>query len=327
MRRLAITEPMNRLVRTLFHTELARDALVWLGRARRGRLSGATRTPMNAVHSIRQPFFIVGSGRSGNTLVRAILHGHSRLAVPPESYVLGRVAWLGRLFRDDPWELQVDRLVSAFDTPEVRATWHMDLSRVSERLLVAAPDRRGVDAVVDAVYREWLEEHAPGANRWGDKTPLNALYLPWLDELFPGAAYIHVLRDGRDVALSYVRAGLYETLEAGARRWRESVEHVRRFSVESARERLVEVRYEDLVEDPERHVVGLCRFLGVEPEAGMMEFWRGEQELGDTHLPHHANVGGPITSEYVGRWRELPASDLRRLESALGRTLRRTGYA
>lgn len=317
---------MNRLARSLSHTDLMRDALVWLGRTRRGRLVGGTRTPMHAVHGVPQPFFIVGSGRSGNTLVRAVLHGHSRLAIPPESYVLGRVAWLGRLFRDDPWELQVDRLLGAFDTPEIGATWHLDLTRVRERLLAAPQDRRGVDAVVDAVYRSWVEDHAPGANSWGDKTPLNALYLPWLDELFPGARYIHVLRDGRDVALSYVRAGLYATVEAAARRWRESVEHVRRFSTEAAGERLVEVRYEELVIDPERHVEGLCRFLDVEPESGMMDFWRQGRGLGDTELPHHANVGGPVTSEYVGQWKDLSATELRRLESALGRTLRRAGY-
>lgn len=318
---------MNRLARTLSHTDLARDVLVWVGRARRGRFSRVTRTPMHAVHEVPEPFFIVGSGRSGNTLVRAILHAHSGLAIPPESYVLGRVAWLGRLFRDDPWEVQVDRLLGAFDTSEIRATWHLDLAGVRGRLLAAPHDRRGVDAVVDAVFRAWVREHAPGVARWGDKTPLNALYLPWLDDLFPGASYIHVLRDGRDVALSYVRAGLYGTLEAAARRWRESVEHVRRFCAETAGERVLEVRYEELVAEPERHVEGLCRFLGVEAESGMLDFWRGGRELGDTVLPHHANVRAPITPEHVGQWRELPAADLRRLESALGRTLRSAGYA
>lgn len=318
---------MNRLVRTLSHTDLARDLLVWLGRARRGRLAGRTRTPMHAVHTVAQPFFIVGSGRSGNTLVRAILHGHSRLGVPPESYVLGNVAWVGRLFRDDRWAAQVDRLVGVFDTAEIRGTWGVDLARVRERLLATDPPGRGVDAVVDAVYREWLQAHAPTATRWGDKTPLNALYLPWLDDLFPGAHYIHVLRDGRDVALSYVRAGLYSTAEAAARRWRESVEHVRRFAGSSAGSRLVEVRYEELVSAPERHVQGLCRFLDVDPEPGMLDFWRRGGELGDTDLPHHANIRGPVTAEHVGRWRDLPARDLRRLESALGRTLRQAGYA
>jgi protein-tyrosine sulfotransferase len=317
---------MHPLVGSLGHLKTARPPMVWVARALRGRFALRIRTPIRAERAVPAPFFIIGSGRSGNTLMRAMLHAHPQLAIPPESYVLTEVAWLGRIYRDDPWPAQVDRVLGLFDTEEFRATWDLPLGPVRERLLAAPPEERGVDAIVDAVYREYARYRAGGARRWGDKTPRNTLYLPWIADLFPEARYIHMLRDGRDVALSYARAGLYPTPEAAAARWVASVRHVRRFRKSVPAGRFLEVRYEDLVAAPEAGLERVCEFLQVPFHPEMLDYWQTGRQLGDTDRAHHANVGRPVTDRSVGRWRELSRPALGKLEEALGSTLRRHGY-
>jgi protein-tyrosine sulfotransferase len=308
------------------NSEGFRALLVGLARARRGRLFTRTRTPVHAPTGVRPPFFVVGSGRSGTTLVRAMLHAHSRLAIPPESYVLRTIGWQARVYRSDPWPRQVRRLLDAFDTAEHRRTWGLDMDPIRDRLMALPREERGSDRVVDAVYRAWAGIHSPGAARWGDKTPINALHLPWIDDLFPGAPYIHVLRDGRDAALSMVRAGLYQTLEAAADRWVAAVKQLRRFTQRLPEGRVTVVRYEELVQDPVGHAGRLADFLGEEYEPGMLEYWRRPEDLGYTDHAHFRGLDRPVNESSVGRWRSLSAAEVERLEAALGPTLVEAGY-
>ena len=61
------------------------------------------------------PFFIVGSGRSGNTLLRAVLTGHSKVAIPPESYVLAKTIRRFRSYSFLNWSLLVRMILSEFE--------------------------------------------------------------------------------------------------------------------------------------------------------------------------------------------------------------------
>lgn len=318
---------MNRFLTNASHSDMFRLVLVWLARARRGRFGSRILTPLHASAGVLQPFFIVGAGRSGNTLVRAILHAHTDLSIPPESYALRTVAWRGLVFRDDAWPRQVARVLDAFDREDIERTWQLDLGDIRDRLLDVTPGKRGVDAIVDEVYRWWSRAHAPTATRWGDKTPMYALQLPWIDDLFPGAQYVHVLRDGRDSALSYVRAGLQPTVKDAARRWVTSVRQVRRFAASLPADRFLEVRYEDLVETTVEQAQQLCRFLRVNYQAGMLEYWRDSGRLGDADLKHFIGLDRPVYADSVGRWKSLSASEIEHLATALGPTLAEMGYA
>ncbi|HLF56974.1 MAG TPA: sulfotransferase, partial [Thermoanaerobaculia bacterium] len=64
---------------------------------------------------------------------------------------------------------------------------------------------RSFAEVVDRIYGELARRE--GARRWGDKTPGYALHIATLAEIFPAAQFVHIVRDGRDVALSLVRTG------------------------------------------------------------------------------------------------------------------------
>src|SRR4051794_27962840 len=137
-------------------------------------MSASSRTSKVMTSFTRPIFpFVVGCSRSGTTLLRALLDAHPLLAVPPESHfaVAPRLRRLGR----DPWF----RL------------WGIE-----------PPDLRGLDVAdaVRAVFAAYAA--AQGKPRYADKTPHYVSHLPLLAERFPEARFVHVVRDGRDVALS-----------------------------------------------------------------------------------------------------------------------------
>lgn len=273
------------------------------------------------------PFFIIGSGRSGTTLLRAALMQERSLFIPPESYALGPVARDFPRLRMRAWPHAADWVVTRFLSYPGKH-WELPDGALRQRLWSFDDGRRGCDAVVYELFSEYMRIEAPAAVRWGDKTPLNTLNLPWIQDLFPSAQYIHLLRDGRDVVASYLDAGLYSDPEAAATRWLDSVKNAERLGRKLLPGQFLEVRYEELVLDPPSTLNNICDFLGVQFSASMLEFWRRPERLGDAHLPHHQGVHGPISKGSVAQWRNrLPEEVHGMVERILGDTLRRLGYA
>src|SRR4051794_27483455 len=150
----------------------------------------------------RPPFpFIVGCGRSGTTLVRALLDAHPDLAFPDESFF---PVWMGR--QRARYETGGGVATEAFTAELLDHKWfrHWGL----DAALVRAELQRGKPATfADAVRIAYAcYASAKGKPRYGDKTPIFVLHIPMLAELFPEAVFVHVVRDGRDVALSRIAA-------------------------------------------------------------------------------------------------------------------------
>lgn len=292
-----------------------------------GRLAGSHPIRCDYDDERTQPFFIVGSGRSGNTLLRAILMGHETVVIPPESYVLGHLVRNYRTQSHLPWPRLVRHVFSNFEFHPEFETWNLDLAPVFRECSSWPEEKRSLAGLVSAVYTAYRDEHFPGATRWGDKTPINAFHLPRISSLFPGAPYIHVLRDGRDVVSSYLAAGLEGEVEAACRRWRDSVFLVRRFARRLPEDRFLEVRYERLVREPAKVIRSVCAFLGLEYSVSILQHQERVEKLGDTDRRHHSGLRRPITDESVGKWRHrLDAHGREEVERLLGSHVRRLGY-
>jgi hypothetical protein len=145
-------------------------------------------------------------------------------------------------------------------------TWG-DFGLPAERLLASARALAPVSWTEGArlFYRLYAERH--GKPRWGDKTPVDGQHLPEIEALLPEAAFIHLIRDGRDVALSLRRTWFAPGRDVAtlARHWADQVAATRADG--RGCRRYVEVRFEDLVTDPRRTLSRLCRFLEL-PFAG-----------------------------------------------------------
>lgn len=272
-----------------------------------------------------EPFpFIVGNPRSGTTLLRALLDSHPRLAVPPESYFVVTLAHLRELYeRDDG--LAVESLTA--DLLQHRRFKRWDLP---ERALREALDRSAPTSYADAirtVYALYAERH--GKSRYADKTPKYVEDLHLLTELFPEALFVHIVRDGRDVALSYLEVdwGPNSMIEA-ARRWRHRVELGREAGAALGPERYMEVRYEDLVADPERELREVCRFISVEFEPAMFEYTDRAEDFIAPHFHPEAHQGmtRPPTAG-MRDWRtQMEPGEVAKFELVAGPLLEELGY-
>jgi NADH:ubiquinone oxidoreductase subunit len=265
------------------------------------------------------PLLILGVSRSGTTLLRVMLDRNSQLAVPDESYFVPLLA--------DRHLLSVDRDEFLDDLRRLKTVreWALPLDKVRARLA----DRMPVGRAIAAIYEVYAKEH--GKARWGDKTPMYMRHLPLLRRLFPDAQYVHLIRDGRNAAVSFLSMleGIaFETWghprsPAGfASHWRTDVAAARRHGRRVGTDRYLEVRYEDLVSDTEGTLRRICLFADLPFEPAMTNY--GDSE--SAQKPHQQSLKRPPTPS-LRDWRtEMTAADAGEFESVAGDLLRELGY-
>jgi hypothetical protein len=208
------------------------------------------------------PLFVVGCGRSGSTLLRLMLDAHPELAVPGESH------FIPELRRRHPDPIEVDEVTAELlRTPNFRH-WKVSEHAVWDR--VRAVDAPSFAHVVEAAFMANADEH--GKTRWGDKTPIYVQHIPLLDTLWPDARFVHVIRDGRDVTLSYLSLHWGpSTAWAAARKWRRDVTAGIRHGQPLGTSRYLEVRYESLVRDPRATLEAVTAFAGLAFDERMLD--------------------------------------------------------
>ncbi len=254
--------------------------------------------------------FIGGAGRSGTTLLRAMLHAHPRLQCGPE------VKLVPELLR-------------------ARERWGE----------IYAPALRGagVDAdLLDRSSRAFLTTLlgglTPAGARLVEKTPGNAAWFASLDRLFPSARFIHVLRDGRAVVASLLRQDWFDpatgrplaiTQDArvAAAYWRDAVLTARE-QCACVLGAALEVRYEELVTTPEPTMRRVLEFLGEEWSGQVLEHEQSRDLVLPAHESSSTEVSSPVHPDSIGRWRdELSVDDVRAIEDEAGPLLEVLGFA
>ena len=270
------------------------------------------------------PFFIVGSGRSGSTLLRMMLSCHSRLNIPPETWFL--IPLVRRFRTDHP--LRADEIEGAVSIITGAWSWpDMKLDALEFQRRVAQLTEPNLRDLVEVVYRCHLE--AEGKVRWGDKTPAYIEIVPELVSMYPKAQFIHVIRDGRDVAKSTQATGWRgRWLHDNTRAWTEALEHHVRWARSGFHERILAIRYEDLVLATEATLRNVCRFLGEQYESQMLSWEeKVDQQIPARERMYHSKLKLKIGSEGVARWkREMSAREAFVAEAFMGADLTRLGY-
>jgi len=274
------------------------------------------------------PFFVIGSGRSGNTLLRGILVSHPKIAIPPESYVLGKVIKNFQAYSFLPWNDIVKIVVAEFEASSDFFTWGINLYPVYKKMYELKEERRTLAKIIDEIYCHYGHEKFPGFEIWGDKTPMNTLHLEWIESVFKNAKYIHMIRDGRDVVSSYLKMGQYKTVEEASERWKKSIRLARKFGKNKSKNEYIEIRYEKLVSNPSNEIKKICEFLNVDFHKDMLEHQKIASELEDVkQIPHYSNVKNPINTDSIGKWKRNLSDEQRiKVEELLNDKLKELNY-
>lgn len=267
------------------------------------------------------PIFIVGHPRSGTTLLRFMLSSHSRIHIPDET---GFVPFLRP---DVSAPLSTDQVTAVVHRIGRLNRFWADMVPDIDEFYRALPEPT-LSAVLDALYRQRIAEF--GAARWGDKTPLYVQYIPTLLTLFPQANFIHMIRDGRDAALSALA-------KWGAERryldvfylmvnWNRNVRAGCKAKNIVPAGQYAEFHYEELVSTPEVIIRRVCEFLGEEFEPAMLKQNQLAARVGGG-IDAHIEVQRPISDSSVGRWRqELNPFQKKLADRLAGSTLTEFGY-
>jgi len=274
------------------------------------------------------PFFIIGSGRCGTTLLRRILYVHPDVCIPPETFVLNECINLFRRNNNLPWKDLVHLILSTIEYFPKFVAFGISLRPLAEQLVETPHQHRSLAYIFDCFYHYYAQEIGEPCVKWGDKTPKNTLHLDAIIGVFPNAQFIHLIRNGVDVVHSYLRTGLQQGLHNTALRWKESVRAARDFG-SSHPDSYYEIYYEELVENPEKITKNLCSFLGIEYIEGMVQNSEtASQKMGDVPIfDHFSSVSEPISTRKIGLGESSFSRDqIDELRKLIGKELAELGY-
>jgi len=281
--------------------------------------------------------FIVGVGRSGTTMLRLMLDAHPDLAIPPETHFVPAL---------------IDA-IAAGATPEQAAEtmtavrqWgdlHTDPAEVVGRWQRLDAFEPG--PALRAFYEIYAERQ--DKPRYGEKTPAYVKSMLKIEGAMPEARFIHVIRDGRDVALSRWKRTLGDkdpapagqVAETWQRRIRRAQRHGRKLS------HYLELRYEDLVTDTEPNLRRIAEFLALPWDPVMLTYYEHAAERmaemardlpatagkptrpGEERMQAHAMTRKPPDPSAMYRWKErMSAADVAAFDAAAGELLNELGY-
>jgi hypothetical protein len=270
------------------------------------------------------PVFVLGCVRSGTTLLYHMLLSAGNFAIyRVESNAINL---LEPAFGDLSVARNKRRLLKAWYESRLYTRSGLDKETIGEKVMNEC--RNGGD-FLRIVMSEIASKQ--GVARWADTTPEHLLFLERIKETIPDALVIHIIRDGRDVALStdkqkYVKrlpwdrqpskmaAGLY---------WEWMVNKGRRDG-RNLGDDYAEVKFEELIREPRETLARLGQFIGQELDYDRIR----EVGIGSVSAPN-TSFGGESESTFnpVGRWRSgYSTEELATFEGLVGRTLIETGY-
>lgn len=250
-----------------------------------------------------EPFFVIGFQRSGTTLLRLMLNAHPDIAIPLDTAGLwARYELKLPAYGDLESELNRRRLVADILAEERIRLWKTPLT---DDTVLRAWTGPGYAGVVRAFHESYAAAH--GKSRWGSKDPGDMLRLDTLHRWFPTARFIHIIRDGRDACLSQLDQDFgFENLLECASAWREEVQWVRRMGAVLGNDQYFELRYEDLVADPEGNLRALADYLGVTFDIAMLHYHeRVSDAVPDEKRHLWPLLAQPPQISNVGRWKTL----------------------
>ncbi len=261
---------------------------------------------------ISRPIFIGGMPRSGTTLMRAMIDRHPNIACGPELRVIPALASFTTQTRQ-------------FCGDNLQAYYGLTPAHLNDAF--------------SALIGSFLEPYraARGKARIAEKTPANVLHFTELNELFPDADFVHIIRDGRDVAASLLtmdwtdaRTGAPMAMTRdpaiAAATWVRQV--TAGLDAETAGVRIHKLHYENLVRDPRETLGALFEFLGERWSDDPLSFHLGEHIRAGVAEASADQIARPLYLQSVGRWRrDLSPAAKAAVKKQAGALLKKLDYA
>lgn len=260
------------------------------------------KNPFKKTKINKYPIFIGGEGRSGTTLMRAMLNNHPKIACGPETHFLN----------DPDFQKLLDILIERYSY------------RIRE--YNTFPEQEFCEmyaSMISSFFEKYASARSKG--RWADKTPYNIKSVDFLLKVFQGQIrFIHMVRDGRDVASSILTMDWgAKTVEEAAERWKNIIMNSRKHLGENY---FFELKYEDLVMNQEDSLRKVCKFIGEKFHPSMLEYYK-DDALGGEKESSYSQIRKPVYNKAIGRWKkDLTPKQVKKFMKVAGDTIELLGY-
>ena len=273
-----------------------------------------------------KPIFIVGAARSGTTLLQYMLRSHSQLSFPTaESHFI--IPFYNRRHEFGDLSVLANLITLLENIYQARKNFFDDELpgiKFNPEEMAKNFHKLGI-TTMPGIFSAIFSENAQGEGkvRWGDKTPYYVLHLDTIIEIFPDAQIIHLIRDGRDCSSSMLNrkdlhfVNTYHT----AYTWKKYVQAGKVFGKNNP-DFYFELRYEDILNQPEKTIKDLCDFLHIEFDDSIINFKTTVSSDNKTPL-----LAKPLQKSNQNKWKDtMTAKQLNIFESVAGDTLKDCGY-
>ena len=267
---------------------------------------------------MNDPIFIGGCSRSGTTMLASMLSSDKNYIAIPESHF--KVDVLTKICPETNGLFDTTKIVRYFTNHFRYKVWclkdqvhieekYVDLPFLMNRLALMYGKQNNIEN-----FKTWI-----------DHTPGNMQYAPILSQIFKNSKFIHIVRDGRGFASSVKKLdwGFHDLVIIG-RYWRDTL--IRDLNNEMAlNHRVLRVYYEDLVNQPEKTLLKVCDFLGLQYSETMLN---GNGFIKPTYTEdQHKLIGKGIHKNRATAWKEeLTKREIELFETVGANMLTHLGY-
>ena len=270
------------------------------------------------------PLFIVGMPRSGTKLLRDLMNQHPRVGIPlsESQFIPHFVAKFGLDLNQ-----AVDRndFIERFHVVLTNTVYCRNMRRTRGREITCEYLKANASSHSwESIFRTIFEYYAPSDHDigfiWGDKTPAYMMHMPLLKQLFPTARFLHIIRDFRDCSLSISKAWGH-SIERAAEKWRRCLTIAREDGAHLG-DSYMEVRYRDLLLEPEHTLQRICTFIECEFLSCMLSLKESCEGIGD------AKGYTTIKSDNLNKYEtELTKNRTKRLEEICYPIAKQLGFS
>ena len=259
-----------------------------------------------AIELKERPLFIIGYERSGTTLLMAMLGCHPRISIPEVGWLFPRIYPWRHTYGDLSVETNFRTLASDMLFGLNQPLWGMRMNPATavDEITSLAPER-SFAGIYAAMHQRYAKESG-NKPRWGQKTPNNLYFVPQILENFPNAQFLFITRDGRDASATSMESAFGAgNVYGAAYTWNAANAFVKPFRKNLPSSTWFDVRYEELVREPEKVLKRVCDFLGEEYSPELLGFYKTPTSVARGKQRDHAPLGHAVYDKYVGIYKRL----------------------
>lgn len=231
------------------------------------------------------PIFIIGNPRSGTSLLRLMMTNHPEICIAPEC---GFLQWWYKKYGD--WSIvnaknvgDISEYIEDLSSSKKIETWDLDYVSLKKSISRNLPET--YSQLSSLVYEEFARNKSKEMpTYWGDKNNYYIDHLWLLSKLYPNARFVFIIRDGRDVACSYMKMDLLksdskykpnlpQSIENIAKEWLFNNEKMNSF-YQKNKGSVKYIRYEDLLKNSKLELKEACDFLNITYSNEMLEYYK-----------------------------------------------------